>query len=606
MRSLLFILASLMVMSASAQLSVQGVDLPRVASPSSRVVPQSQVQERQMCQPGETLSGQFREVHDGMPYYRRPAGGFFCPEVAVGGTLDGVFYAGIIFLKPYSEYTFYSNANGAVEDDAFWWYYDRGEETNLVHQHDLTLTFDYGAQETPRISTSDLFYNYFQYPYFVGYIDNPVPTIKDEPVGMIYSVSAFEDEDDDTRVDYLLSSKTFCLLGRDGELTKPMTYFSGATPYGDNAKGWWFGKNGGSGNNRIDGIAQAFEKPTSPYLLKQVVMDCAVLKVADQIDMNCRVYKLDEIPAYEEAGRATLPDEPGELIAVGHATLTPETAAMTGNLVYFTLYGEEYGLEYEITPTIDSPILIVVDGYNDPEMANLVDFSAMVSSDMQVDEGFGELAYLKVGVPDDDGNLDHYVWTGLNNFFTSGTMMTGFSIFILTENPYLTFYYPDEDGEFTFPSEGGLMEKPFGDHTSHSIEFWSWEPSADDAWWITCNGDEVPDWLTIELTDIEENGEFTGLVNAEVYAEPLPEGIDYREAVVRFEYPGAYLDYKFMQGEKVIPKPIFLPDVNGDGEVTIADLNYLIYLILTDQAGDANIATVNMLIQYILTKEDPF
>ncbi|MBO4804070.1 MAG: hypothetical protein J5503_05925, partial [Muribaculaceae bacterium] len=65
MRSLLLIIVSLVAMSLGAQPGAPNVGLPRVASPSSRVVPQSQVQERQMCQPGETLSGQFREVHDG-------------------------------------------------------------------------------------------------------------------------------------------------------------------------------------------------------------------------------------------------------------------------------------------------------------------------------------------------------------------------------------------------------------------------------------------------------------------------------------------------------------------------------------------------------------
>ena len=561
-----------------------------------------------MLQPGETLSGQFKESHEGMPYYRRPAGAFFCPEIAVGGTLDGVFYAGIIFLKPYCEYRFYSNANGAVEDNAFWWYYDRGEETGLVHQYDLALTFDYGVQETPKISTSDMFFNYFQYPYFVGYNDTPEPLIKDESyVGMIYSVPAMGDEDDEDRVDYLLSSKTFCLLGRDGELTTPMTYYSGATPYGNNAKGWWFGKNAGSGKNRIDGIAQAFEKPTSPYLLKHVVMDCAKLRVADQVDMTCKVYKLDEIPAYEENGRATLPAEPGELIVRGRATLTPETAAMTNNLVYFTLYGEEDGLEYEITPTIDSPILVVVDGYNEPEMANLVDFSAMISSDTQVDEGFGELAYLKVGVTDDDGNLDHYVWTGLNNFFTSGTMMTGFSIFILTENPYLTFYDPYEDGYYTFPEEGGLMRKPIGSDTGPSILFKSWVPSADDGWYLSCNDDEVPEWLHITLTDGEEDGAFNYYVSADVVADPLPDGVNYREAVVRFAIPGDYIDYMFIQG-RMVPPPF--PCLLDDGEINIADVNYVISLILDDMYdncgdingdGEINIADVNALIDLIIS-----
>ena len=239
-------------------------------------------------------------------------------------------------------------------------------------------------------------------------------------------------------------------------------------------------------------------------------------------------------------------------------------------------------------------------------MENLKDFSALISSDDMVDEGFGELAYLKYGVNDEDGNLDHYVWAGLNNFFSSGEMKTGLSIFLSTENPYLTFNYNDEDGEYTFPAEGGLMEKHFGSNTTRSIEFWSWVPSADDAWFISCNDEDVPDWLSIELTDQMKDGEFTGLVNAEVVAEPLPAGVDYREAVVRFEFPGAYVDYKFMQGEGVPP---VVGDVNGDGEVSIADVNAAIDMILTGtQApngdvngdGEVSIADVNMIIDIIL------
>ena len=359
---------------------------------------------------------------------------------------------------------------------------------------------------------------------------------------------------------------------------------------------------------RIDGIAQAFEKPSYPYLLKRVVLDVTELEVLDQVDMTCKIYKLaDGIPGYIPNDEVVLPDEPGELIATGRATLTPET----DEYIIFTIYDEEDGLEVEYTPTIDEAILIVIDGYNDPDMENLKNFSALVSSDMDHDEGFGELAYLKYGIHDEDGNLDHYLWAGLNNFFTSGEMMTGFSIFMEIENPFLTFSWNLEDGEFTFPNEGGLMEKVLYDDgqeqlITRSIEFFSWVESADENWTLSCNGEDVPDWLSITLTDGEENGEFDNHVNAEVVAEPLPDGVPYREAVVRFEFPGAYLDYKFMQGEKNT-NPF---DVNLDGEVNIGDVNACIDMILTGNEspngdvngdGEVNIADVNALIDYILS-----
>ena len=138
------------------------------------------------------------------------------------------------------------------------------------------------------------------------------------------------------------------------------------------------------------------------------------------------------------------------------------------------------------------------------------------------------------------------------------------------------------------------------------IDFFSYNPSADEGWTISFNGDDVPpEWLSIELTDGVENGEFDYTVYAEVIADPLPEGVTYREAVVRFGFPGAFIDYKFKQGEKILP-----PCGPGvDGEINIGDINHLIWLIFNDMYdncydanddGEINIADINVLIEIIL------
>ena len=561
--------------------------------------------------------------------YRRPAGAFPASIVVEDGSYAGILYAPYIAVTPYVDYTFTGLAEGQLPESTYEWdvnFWDTEDdeaeeaiwetvpgmgETGM----DLTWQWTYETADVPIFYVNEPDGGFHMF-YLKGYKmsgTSDKPVIDEEYAQTILSVPstmAIWDRD------FLKSSKNFCYGGRNGDQRYPMTYYSGAKPYGTNESGWWFGKNGGTNNGgaTIDGIAQAFEKPTCPYLLKEVVVDCAVLEVTAQVDMTCKIYKLDEIPAYGDTTEAVLPDEPGELIAQGRATLTPETANTTGDLIFFTLFGEEDGLEYDITPTIDCAILVVIDGYNDPEMANLKDFSAMVSSDMDVDEGFGELAYLKYGILDEEGNVDHYVWAGLNNFFTSGAMKTGLTIYLSTENPYLTYNYSAEDGEYTFPVEGGLMEKQFGDHVCQSIEFWSWTPSADDEWFMSCNDEEVPEWLTIELEDIPSaSGAFSGLVNATVTAEALPEGVPYREAIVRFEIPGNYIDYKFMQGTKPEPQPFLKGDVNGDGEVNIADVNALIAIILGGEAdadtliradvnedGEINIADVNALMDIIL------
>lgn len=601
-RSLLLMMAALTLLSGRAQLNSRNVAvLP--ARPQSITRPSCQAQEMKMRDPGQLSPARAKRSGDVKPFYCRPAGAFSGCIVVENGAYAGMYYAPYIFVKPYVEYTFPVIAPGFSESEEFWWSYELYNAADELETHeertrDLKVKYDIESVDAPILE------NYFQYPYYIPQTPGMVQDLK---FGKVLSLPNTMDYWD---MDILKSSKTFCYGGRNNDQRHPMTYYSGAVPYGSNENGWWFGKNGGTnGGGFVDGIAQAFEKPTAPYLLNQVVVDCAILEVTGQVDMTCKVYKIDEIPPYQDDGYVVLPDEPGELIAKGRATVTPETADATGDLVFFTLYDEEDGLEIDITPTIDCAILVVIDGYNDPGMENLKDFSALIGSNVEDDEGYGELAYLKYAAVDEDGNIGDYVWAGLNNFFRSGEMKTGLSIFLSTENPYLTFNYNAEDGEYHFPDEGGLMTKWFGaDHFTASIEFWAWMPSADDDWVLSCDGDEVPDWLSIELIDDIKEGEFSGLVTAKVVAEPLPENVTYREAIVRFAFPGAYLDYKFMQGDD--GGWIFPPFPDGPN---MGDVNRVIGIILGDpvddeemrkydinQDGEINIADVNLLIEIIL------
>ena len=623
MKSLLVLLASLTMFSANAQLKKS--DLAPPQQPPSKSIraekPRAQVQEMQMRVPGTAaFSAAPKRASDVKVWYRRPAGAFPASIVVEDGANSGTLLSPYLHIKPYQDYTFLGFAEGVSDQAGYWWdveYWDTndddtGYEQDRVSVPGKNLIWQWGIETdlAPAfyVSEPDALY-YWWHPGVYATGTSPWdPTVVDGSSDRRSTILSLPSTMDTWDMEFLESSKT--MVAKPGT-NYFYTCYSGLEPYPSNDKGWWFGKNGNhykvEDQYFIDGIAQAFEKPTAPYLLKQVVLNCSRLEVIGQVDMTCKIYKLDEIPAYEDNDCATLPEEPGELIAFGRAHLTPETNDMTGGLVFFTLFGEEDGLEFDITPTIDCAILVVIDGYNDPEMANLQNFTAMIASNIEDDEGFGELAYLKFGTPDGNGGVN-YVWTGLNNFFSSGTMKTGFSIFITADMPYLTFNLFNEDGEYTFPPEGGSMAKPIDvDHVVSGIEFWSYTPSADDYWYLSCkNGDDLSDWLEIELTDDMVGGEFTGIVRAEVYADPLPEGVHYREAIVRFAFPGAYLDYMFKQGELIPPYPPCPPDPEGPN---IATVNYMINLILSgmydncydlNNDGELTIADVNVIIDIIL------
>lgn len=552
--------------------------------------------------------------------YIRPAGAFCGMLLMHDGVYQGMYYSPYVLVKPFTPYTYHGVIGGFTPSSWVWSFEGWNMDTEswatqwLENEMDATVQYGPGLVETPLWIIDQ------QYYYQMGdaaYMIDPTH-IEDHHTSYVIAHPSYDESVLQDGYEFLFSSKNMCYSSAQ----YPFTYYSGCQPYGDNEYGWWFGKNSGTKSGRpVDGIAQAFEQPAYPYLLKQVVVDATVLEVSAPVEMTCKIYRLNNIPAYQEQNSATLPEEPGELIATGKAIVTPETFDATGGLIVFTLYNEdEIGLEYEVAPTIDYPILVVVDGYNDPEMANLTDFSALISTNWLTDEGYGELAYLKTGLTDSEGNFTgEYEWCGLNNFFSTGTMKTGLSIFLTIEQPYITFRHQEEDGEYIFPVEGGVMEKVLHKAdgtqvTTRSIEFLSWYPSADGD--IEMKGqysDELPEWLEIELTDgKDKSGAFDYNINAVVTAEPLPpEGFTYREATVTFEAPGCNISYTFKQGDNGVPtKPNY--DVNGDGEVTIADVNVVIELILYDNYirmtnpcdvnldGEISIADVNAIIDYIL------
>lgn len=538
-------------------------------------------------------------------FYKRPAGMYFSPFIAVDGA--GLYSYGnysFMMMKPFADYTFEGSAEGADESTNYAWdVWIAGDYYGIDDVMGVTFSSTFAVDDVP------IFYaidgdpndpNAGWYEYQIKNYDNEeglsgAITTNSETPAQLLSIPYSEMYEEG--VEFMYSSKTMVDGGRNCNFAGSITRYYGADPVGDNEYGWWFGKNA----SHVDGMAQAFEKPSHPYMLKNVYLQAYDVQCTAPVKLTCRVYKLDGIPEYiDEQNGVSLPIEPGELIVTGEGMVTPTTQDDKNGLITFTLFGQDEDdpeLVYEYTPTIDYPILVCIDGYNEED--DIVNFSAFVSMDDAVDEGYGELAYLKVpyyeNVVTEEGDTvrqptDEYYWHGLNHFFSGGAaeMKTGLTIFIGTENPFITFNYGLEDGEYTFPNEGGELKKTleYSDTTiiSDGIEFFSYTPSEDGDWTLTWNGiDDLPEWLDIELEDEYEDGEFSGLVIAHVTADALPESVAYREAVIRFEIPGDYITYKFMQGEK---SPYPVGDVNGDGELSIADINALIDIILGNPADD--------------------
>ena len=624
-RMFLALMAMLVVLAADAQISQPMASSQQPLS-LKRVAPRLEVKEMQWRAPGTPVRDSESATQALKPFYRRPAGAFYCSMIAKNGVGGYSYNTEFVQLKPFADYTLYSWVDGADANTHYFWdVYDQDGGSTQYESEDCVVSYGLDTrQDMPKLlavdgdpgaSTSN------GYEYQMPYYRNPMgsgtgddPIVSSLPVAQAWATVNPQSMGDEDGIEYLLSSKTTCARGRNGDLYNTWVTYYGATPCEGYERGWWFGKNA----SHIDGMAQVFERPEHPYVLTKVYMMMSDdLECTAPVKLHCKVYRLNYILPYDDEESAILLDNFDrtlQLIVTGEATITPTTASAKNGYVEFTLYGhDEYdeSLVYEYTPTIDFPILIVVDGYNDPEAAALARFSAFISADYNVDEGFGETAYLKYPWTDRNGNFTgEYYWRGLNNFFSIGQMKTAFSIFVVADHPYITLQYPQQGREYHFPNEGGEMTRNIDDNGSMITVDGLWFLSSlmvdDDEWEVVCpNGDDIPDWLDISLEDVGERDE-GHVVQARVQAEPLSDDLDYREAIVRFRISGDYFDYKFTQGEKTTPFP-------PDDEINIATINAIINVILGghvdddilrqldfNQDGEISIADVNAVVKIIL------
>ena len=597
----------------------------------------STIQEMKMRDPASRLTSAPKAPSrdEGLvPFYRRPAGMFsssLCFMREYGGVY---FYDGLLLMaKPYAEYYWSGFAENANQSTSYGWTtYPASNDTDeqpryIDYQSGLYRSVsDFNWLIVPlftaydgRIDDSGVAFDSYQLCNYKFSTDDEGATIANPVSATVYAVENGSDfnylyDGSGDEFQTLCSSKTFLKGGRYGDTNSGyyLTFYYGADPYGDNEQGWWLGKNA----SHVDGIAQAFEKPQYPYILNHVYLMAAEMAIREDVMMTCKVYRLNEIPAFGNES-VTLPDAPGELIALGHAYVTPASIGDDDTVLEFTL-SDFTGAE--IHPVIDYPILVAVEGYNDSNMEDLIDFTALCSYNDKDDEGYGELAYIKVEKREYDENdepvyLGEYEWKGINNFWANvSTMKVGLSIFIDINNPYITFNEVQEDGQYLFPATGGLLSKTWLDGTSTSgIRFLTHSSADDKNWRITCDGSEsLPSWLDINLIDGGNSSSHGEIVIAQVMAAPLPSGMSYREAVVKFEIPGAYIDYKFMQGT---PPVGLRGDVDQDGLIGISDVSALIDFLLNDisaagpQAdvdadGEVGISDVSELTDYLLGNAD--
>ena len=513
----------------------------------------------------------------GEAFYKRPAGSLY-------GALTSesyLLYNPYVSAKPYAPTVF-----EATQADAYNWraqLYNiekKGREwLTVTGMPSISVEYAYETDSVPSLSNGVT-------EFHIG------GTNKDGSAGWstIAAIPDLYDWTYDETSGFVLFSPKF-FAKRDGQQYSTRN-FTGAKDAEGGTSGYWFGHNYSGWN----AMGTYVEKPCNPYLLRSVQVMYKKLELANDATIYVDVYKVAE---RNNPDNEKFDCVPGDLIAHGSYTFVKGEAAEEG-VAEVPFVVEEGGLEYEITPTIDDEILIVVSGYDSEDF---VSFTMSISAD-EWDEGYGQHGYMM----HDNGDGTYGACYGLDGFFTSSLGYVAPTVFLDIVNPFLLFNYNIEDGVRAFDKEGNCTTVfPVSDYPyeKNVISLYSFTSSEEMTFTLE-DGSDLPEWLTIEAQDDEDEEGFTGEILLTVNC-AANAGAP-REAKVKCEIPGGYVVLSISQDGEGAPE--VKGDVNGDGLVDIADVNAAIDMVLglTDNkpAADVNgddvvdIADINAIIDIVL------
>ena len=460
-------------------------------------------------------------------WYNRPAGSFYRSVLPTGGA----FYSPAIMNPSWRPVTWPNASEGA---DSYSWSYEKYNSeikdfaTYTSSEADLTDSWIWESAYAPTLkATSGGATSTYQ--LFANYYDRDTKETKPYE-GFAYFCPDPRAQFEESNLDCYVSPKLWAAGVREQSPALSqgggMSYLTGAKDADGGKEGCWFGKNYGGWN----AMGLYVEKPAISYALRGLHVYYMAEGITGETPLTADVYAATK----NEADSVIL----GDLLYTAKGTLAADAAER--GFIDMPFFAEEDGLEYEVVADINQPIMIVLHGY---ENAQASTFTMFITKDW-CDEGYGQHGYM-MSVDDQGTPL---INVGLHEFFDAPLGITAPSIFLDVEWPMMEWTYTFEDGAYNFPVEGGkLVKTPAEGYTFDYISVFSTKSSEE--WTVTTVDDQdVPEWLTLEIADVVENDEFTNEVQIKATAAPLPEGVSYREAKVKFSVPGASLVYNFSQG----------------------------------------------------------
>lgn len=531
-KSLLLIAAAAVAVSASASFQKKSDAVKNQVIDSKCAPFEFTVESAQMATPAQREAAKKVAKNATVKaWYNRPAGSFYRSVLSNGNS----FYNPAIMNPSWRPVTWPNASEGA---DSYSWSYEKyNSEIKDFSEYtsseaDLTDSWIFESAYAPTLTaTSGGATDTYQ--LFANFYNDKTGETKSYQ-GVAYFCPDPRATFEESNLDCYVSPKLWAAGVREQSpglrQGGGMSYITGAKDADGGKEGCWFGKNYAGWN----AMGLYVEKPAISYALRGLHVYYMAEGITGETPLTADVYAATK----NEADSVIL----GDLLYTAKGTLAADAAEE--GFIDMPFFAEEDGLEYEVVADINQPIMIVLHGY---ENAQASTFTMFITKDW-CDEGYGQHGYM-MSVDDQGTPLNKPGIINLDGFFKGLSLgTTAPSIFLDVEWPMMEWNYTFEDGEYNFPVEGGkLVKTPAEGYTFDYISVFSTKSS--ELWTVLTEDDQdVPEWLTLDIADVVENDEFTNEVQIEATAAPLPEGVSYREAKVKFSVPGASLVYNFSQG----------------------------------------------------------
>ena len=469
-------------------------------------------------------------------WYHRPAGTFYLSSYTTEGKASySTWYAPYLMLRPYADYSFNGVSTNTTQQNWKVWYQDEmKDKTQEFTGAGFKASWGIELDTIPRLTAIGT--NNQESVYQLGGFNGATAY-----TSMLSTYPSYpaQIKPSTTVVRHAWASPKFFAAksNRDGTV-KAGAYYHTIKAEDGTSLGNLLGRNTAG----VDAMAIAVEKPTHPYAVNAIGVRFQSLKMASadaQATLVANIYKVAEIPSYK-APYVTI--TPGEKIATTSVKVSDFYLLNTPELNRNASTGKYSGILYfplETPLNVDDAIMVEITGYNVDALD--AGFTSLYSADYY-EEGYGEIGYVKK-----DGK-----YVSMRGGFINEARSTAPAILLEVEMPFLTWNYSDEIGEGLFAAAG----------ESKKIEVFTYRQAAEMKIKLDEEG-KTPAWLTATVEDDLSTGEFGFLSYLNMKAEPLPVGVNYREATVTVSYPGAVLTYTAKQGA----------EPTGINDVNVADAN---------------------------------